>query len=645
MVGNSYSMTRTNPFQRIGWLIAGLGVVAAGCSSNNSGSLTARVCDEVDACVPDWAGEAGDPNDAGILGLSPADGAPASTLAREDCFDGQDNNDDSVVDCAAASCQEDFGSCCVGRLGASCCSSPFTVATLAFGDCTGALDGICADVAARSDVTAFGAPLPTLVGGALFCSNDDLSYDSGVVVDAPIAPGRAITLTGALSLPSGDCLAGCVESAAVGLTTAASYSDRSYVRALVGFVANASRHRVELVLNGEVAAYADVAPAIPPTPSIDFALSLSPTGEVTVTGGTFASLSGRVQRSGDLHVVAWGHNMSRADGDNAKVLALTASTSICDAPATWTERAPLALGDSIVTPSVTAPPVSAPSVADLGGESLLAFEANDLVVLARRTAPSTTYALVGGYTTSAINDSSRVFHDPELVALPGGSGWRLYVATDSGAIAYADAALGAVTFPAPIVVLTPGELGVMIDRVDGPSVLAPSAPDLQWHLVVRAIDKDGLSSLVHLVSTNGVTFAFPSDSMLVPAAPGALESATLRTPQGSFAAFDRDEVAAPDVYRQGRTVNVAYAGRAGARWSIGLLVSDAFAHMRPAAVGALLDNGAVLAGSAVSGDADSLSVSDPEVLVRGGQVELFYTGSDGVNTRLAHASRAAFEGP
>ncbi len=637
-------MTRTNPFQRIGWLIAGLGVVAAGCSSNTANSPRASVCDETDACVPGLAVDAGDADEV-LVGNPTGDGGDASVESGEACFDGQDNNGNMLIDCAEPSCQGDFGSCCVGRSGASCCSAPFTVATLAFGDCTGALDVACADVAAASDVTAFGAPLPTLVGGVLFCSNDDLSYDSGVVVNAPIAPGRAITLTGELSLPSGDCLAGCVESAAVGLTTAASYGDRSYVRALVGFVANASRHRVELVLNGEVAAYAEVAPAIPPTPGIDFALSLSPTGEVTVTGGTFASLSGRVQRSGDLHVVVWGHNMNRADGDNAKVLALTASTSICDAPATWTERAPLALGDSMVTPPVTAPPVSAPSVADLGGESLLAFEANDLVVLARRTSPSTTYALVGGYMTSAINDSSRTFHDPELVALPDGSGWRLYVATDRGAIAYAYAARGADTFTFGADALTPAALGDTIDRVDGPSVLGPSDADPQWHLVVRAIDKDGRSSLVHLVSLDGVTFDFPADSMLAPSVPGTLESATLRTPRGSFGAFDRDEVAAPDVYRQGRTVNVAYAGRAGARWSIGLLVSDAFAHMRPAAAGALLDDGAVLAGSAVSGDADSLSVSDPDVVVRGGQVELFYTGSDGANTRLAHASRAAFEAP
>lgn len=635
-------MTRTNPFQRLGWLIAGLGVVAAGCSANNELGPDAPSCDDGGVCGGGFVADAGAPfdgGDAAEVSVVDPTGGDASAEVGEACFDGQDNDSNRAIDCDQIACQDGYPSCCVGRSGASCCSAPVTVAEPTFGGCTGPLDGTCADAAVVSGMTPFGLPSPRFGSAALF-PGGDLSYDSGVVVDAPIGPGRAITLTGTLALPSGECLEGCVESAAVGLTTASGYSDSSYVRALVGLVANASRHRVELVLNGEVAAHTEL---VAPTTDIAFALTLSPTGEVTATG-TFAPLSGRVQRSGDLHVVAWGHNMNSTSDDRARVLALTASTSICDAPATWVERAPLALGDGTLMPPVPAPSVAAPSVADVGGESLLAFEANDLVILARRTAPSTTYALVGGYMTSAINDSSQVFHDPELVALPDGLGVRLYVATASGTIAYADAALGAGIFPPPTLALAPDALGATIDRLDGPSVLAPSDPDTQWHMVVRAIDKDGRSSLVHLVSLDGVTFDFPSDSMLAPSVPGTLESATLRTPQGSFAAFDRDEVAAPDVYRQGGTVNVAYAGRAGARWSIGLLVSDAFAHMRPAAAGALLDDGAVLAGSAVSGDADSLSVSDPDVVVRGGQVELFYTGSDGARTRLARASRAAFEG-
>ncbi len=639
-------MTRTNPLQRLGWLIAGLGVVAAGCSANSEFGPDAPSCDDGGVCGGGGVADAGAAFDGGdadavLVGTPTGDGGDASVEVGEACFDGQDNDGNAAVDCDELACQDGYPSCCAGRSGGACCSAPLTVAEPTFGGCAGPLDGICADAAVASGMTPFGLPSPRFGSDALF-PGGDLSYDSGVVVDAPIGPGRAITLTGTLALPSGECLEGCVESAAVGLTTASRYSDSSYVRALVGLVANASRHRVELVLNGEVAAYAEL---VPLTTDIAFALTLSPTGEVTATGAAFGALSGRVQRSGDLHVVAWGHNMNSTSDDRARVLALTASTSICDAPATWVERAPLALGDGTLMPPVPAPSVAAPSVADIGGESLLAFEANDLVVLARRTAPGTTYALVGGYMTSAINDSTPGFHDPELVALPDGLGWRLYVATASGTIAYADAALGADIFPPPMDAHTPAALGDTIDRLDGPSVLAPSELDTQWHLVARAIDKDGRSSLVHLVSLDGVTFDFPADSMLAPSVPGTLESATLRTPQGSFAAFDRDEVAAPDVYRQGRTVNVAYAGRAGARWSIGLLVSDAFAHMRPAAAGALLDDGAVLAGSAVSGDADSLSVSDPDVVVRGGQVELFYTGSDGANTRLAHASRAAFEAP
>jgi len=613
-------MTRAIPQQNMWQLGLVLCVAAAGCGSVESIEPDADGCDAGPVCVGALDLDMGDspPPDA-------FDSATRANEAGEACFDGQDNDGNEAVDCDEPACVSAYRSCCVGRAIAQCCSAPTTAAALDFDRCTGMLGGACGS----AGVTPFGSPMPTLYDGVLF-PNGDRSYDSGVVVDAPIAPGRAIEVRATLAIPSAICTDGCVEAVGVGLTAQASYGGTSYVRPLVGLLISASRRMADLVIDGERAGRVALRDG---ETTLDITLTLSPDGAVHVDGLVGGALSGRVTRSGALRLVAWGHNMNSTTRDGARVMALSASTSICDAPATWTERAPLLLGDGAMTrPSA----LLAPSVADSATESRLVFEAAGRIVLARRALSASTYALVGGYENAALADpGGAVLRDPELVALADGS-WRVYVATEAGAIAFADGVADGDLFTLREVAVAPLALGAAITRLDGPTVLAPSGTDAAWHMVVRALDSAGQSALVHLVSSDGRSFALPASA--------TLESATLRVPQASFGAFDRDELAAPDLFRHAGSIGIAYAGRAGARWSIGLLVTDDFRYTRPAPVAALLGDGAVLSASALTTDLDALSVSDPDVVVRGGQVELFYAGSNGVRIGLARTARPSSEG-
>lgn len=621
-------MIGSSPCRSPWWLGMALCAVATGCASLGDVAADGRVRDLPD-CGAGGFCPMSEPPDAGIVGPDERDADLGGYLGLESgdaCFDGQDNDGVGAIDCGEASCQEQFRSCCVGRSTPGCCDAPVDVPALVLDGCTGTFGGGCPS----AGLLPFGAPLPHVIAGELF-PNGDSSYDSGVVVDTPIAPGRAITVRATLAVAPVACGVGCVEAAGVGLTAAPGYGSESNVRALVGLVVSASRRTLDLVLEGEVADRV----ALPTgETTFDVVLSLAPDGGVSAEGLPGGTRYAQVVRAGTLRLVAWGRNMNSTDLSGARVSALTASTSTCDAPAVWTERGPLVLGDGAsVAPSIA----TAPSVADLGGESRLVFEAGGRIVLARRMSATDAYAVVGGYDNAALSDpDGGALHEPELVALPEG-GWRVYVATQGGAIAYADGLVGGDVFTLRGLAVSPSELGATIARLDGPSVLPPSVVGGLWHLVVRALDLSGRSSLVHLTSSDGLTFTLPAD--------GTLASATLRIPQGSFAAFDRDEVAAPEVFRHGGAVGVAYAGRSGARWSIGLLVSDDFAHVRPAPIDGGLGVGAILAASGVAADVDALSVSDPDVIVRAGRVELFYAGSDGVSTHLARVARPSLGGP
>jgi hypothetical protein len=124
-------------------------------------------------------------------------------------------------------------------------------------------------------------------------------------------------------------------------------------------------------------------------------------------------------------------------------------------------------------------------------------------------------------------------------------------------------------------------------------------------------------------------------STAIVAGPVDLASATVRMQQPGFAAFDRDEVAAPAVYRHDGGVQLAFAGRSGARWAIGLMSTDLsdFSAWRAEPVTP------VLVGDADGFDA--LTVRDPAIVARGTDIQLLYIGSDGARDVIGIATRSA----
>ena len=188
-------MTHAILQQRVWQLGLVLSIAAAGCGSADGADL--GTCEGEDAACFGGLADAGrspPPDDV--------DAAAVANEVGETCFDGQDNDGNDAADCDEPACMTAYRSCCVGRAIAECCSGPIPAAALDFGSCTGTLGGACPIAGA----TPFGSPRPTLRDGVFF-PNGDRSYDSGVVVDAPIAPGRAIEVRATLAVPPAICAA------------------------------------------------------------------------------------------------------------------------------------------------------------------------------------------------------------------------------------------------------------------------------------------------------------------------------------------------------------------------------------------------------------------------------------------------------
>jgi hypothetical protein len=116
----------------------------------------------------------------------------------------------------------------------------------------------------------------------------------------------------------------------------------------------------------------------------------------------------------------------------------------------------------------------------------------------------------------------------------------------------------------------------------------------------------------------------------------SLPAQTLRPTGG--AAFDADEIAAPSIRVVEGAYQLHFAGRRGTRWGIGVWTSGELVYFRP-----VTPRSALLAGDGAGFDA--LGALDPDLLVEGAQVRLFYVGSNGESGRLAVASRTQPDSP
>lgn len=593
---------------------------------------------ESDACAPSPP-----PRDLDAGGGSNSfEGLPADTAAASvspevlaTCYDGQDNDHDTFFDCAAPGCAQ-LASCCVGATSLDCCPSQELIASMTLTGCSGPLD-LCAPI---DGTVGFGSPSPIAIpdpGGDSALDrvfpNGDATDDSGLALTKPLDPHGAIVVSGVLATPVGDCGEGCFESVALGLIPVGAVGSAVTLRPLVAVVASAARAEVALVLNGDTAARLTLRDAN----EVRVQLVVLPTGVVSLhvtdalTNAELGALTGRIVPSDtDLQLAVYGHNVNRSGTLLSPSYArdVSARTALCDAPSRWLTRTALPIGAG----AASVGSASAPSFAYGGGQTFVAFASEGQLVFGRADGEDVShgFALLGMNGRYArpgeVLSDPDVHYDEPVGGAPAKytvyfanrttkSIWRMVLALDGTPLGDATEWLA------------PALDDAFLESIDGPSVLRPTPGTSGLTFVfARILTKAGDTRIVRFgLATEGSAFETPSD----------WDALTVRTTQPSFGAFDRDEVASPAAYRQNGSLQVAFAGRSGARWALGLMATDdprvALWRRAPAPT--------ILTGDGSGFDA--LSVRDPAIITSGTTVDLLYTGSDGATDTLGYAHRLA----
>ncbi len=572
---------------------------------------------------------------SGFSASGDTEGPPSGNGAVDpSCYDGTDDNGNSFIDCADPACAS-ARSCCVGS--GDCCAAEATAPNddLDFSSCATGSDYSC--LAGYGNVTPFGNSGPWVQDRALACGGN-ASSDGGLLVGAPIdltSRRLAIDVTFAGADPS--CTTSCLESAAVGLTTQAlpAVGTDAHVEPAVALVLSGSRRTVSLVVGDSAVASWPFTDGDGP-----WSLVLRPTGELSIAHGTTVAMTSAYVPTTGAQLVLFGRsrNPSTAAPYGARIAALTTSTSLCDIPSGWSARQALALGDRS-TPSVAVDDAAGPSFgAASDGNTLMAFERGGDVFLAERpdeSAPASfTFVAFSSQVGLARDESWDVggAHDPELVDQAGADPVMFFTAVDAdGARRIGRAVLDPTDHtyhaqPADAPVVDPAVLPGAASAVDGPTVVAYRA-DL-WVMVVRA--SDGAKTWLAILTSDdgGLTWS--------PYGPTDLPRMFDPTAGTLPPALDADEVASPSLVIHDGAWQLYYARRRGARWSIGLLVSDELVSWRH------MDQGASVMGAGANAF-ERLGVTDPDVREVPGQqeIEMLYVGLDGVGRTPAWAVRDA----
>ncbi len=612
-------------------LVASVAGALRGGGSHVSASPDADGGCESTACPDGPSGGAVDSGARGLEGI-PGDAVAASVSPEvlATCYDGQDNDHDTFFDCAAPGCAH-LASCCVGATSLDCCPSQELVASMTLTGCSGPLD-LCAPI---DGLAGFGTPSPT-VDGDRFFPNGGPTGNSGLVLLKPLEPHGAIVVDGVLATPVGHCDGGCFESIALGLFPVGAVGPAVTLRPLVAVIASAARAEVALVLNGDTAARLTLRDAN----EVHVQLVVLPTGVVSLhvtdalTSAELGALTGRVVPSDtDLQLAVYGHNVNRTGVSPPPSYArgVSASAALCDAPSRWLTRTALPIGAG----AASVGPASAPSFAYGGGQTFVAFASEGQLVFGRADGEDVSHAFALLGTNSHYARPGQVLSDPDVhYDAPAGTSpesytvyfanrttksiWRMVLALDGTPL------VGATEWLAPAVLDD-----AFLESIDGPSVLRPAPGTSSLTFVfARILTKAGDTRIVRFaLATEDSAFETPSD----------WDALTVRTTQPSFGAFDRDEVASPAAYRQNGSLQVAFAGRSGARWALGLMATDdpRVALWRRAPAPTMLTGD----GSGF----DSLSVRDPAIVARGTTVELLYAGSDGATDTLGYTHRLAVD--
>ena len=529
----------------------------------------------VDAGAPMSPGFQGIPPSDSLGGVREDDEAAGDFAGVLSCYDGLDNNDDPLVDCADPACFA-LGSCCVDSGRDACCAGPETLVQQSFDGC-GSASGCIAGA------TLFGAPAPFISGGALALGGDAL-YDSGVLVAEPLdLRGERVELS-ATFVDTTTC-AGCLDGAAFGVTAQTALDDRAHVEPLVALQRNAGDD-VRLRVGDRTLLRIRLVEGEPIT------LVLRPDGEGEVHhGGEVHRFDHPVHQV--VHAVAWGFssNPSASAPEGVYLDDLSLSRAHCGIADGWLERGPTAGATDDGLLGVAA-------ATDAEGTTWLALWNEDALTLA-------TVAPEGALAASSVTVGEVVWGtDPH--------GWGLtFDGTDLWLTFVADHELGASMGRARLVESTFEPEPEPFFRAASPIGSPQWVSAFGYELVVSAWEAGvGLWA-------RGPDLPTPDEWHLLDGdvaglgAKGAVEPDLVWSPEGAWL--------------------LHYAQPVGTRWRIGLVASDELVAWRP------LDD--VLGGSGDLDDFDALGATSPAVTHEGDQLSLHYIGLAPAATRLGHARR------
>lgn len=636
--------------------------LAAGCADSGAPSYLDRdvgVLPDAGVSVdapPPFNPEAGAPADAMTGGREATDVA---------CADFVDDDGNGAIDCADTAGCGTRPICCVGSTASRCCAPPRTLApVIALDACTSSVITDCV-----SGMSTFGSPTPQLVtmradggacasGASLAPQGSDRS-DGGLVSTSSID-----TTTGAVAIEArlgvSTSAASTLDAIAVGLTDQSDLATTSlvHVRPSVSVLVSATDQTIRAIA-GDVAF-----PTHPLASILTGSCSELEVRIVTNPAGTFDAFyriapsaawitleSARpFQPTPSAHVIAYGRSTNPGiDGVHAWVRSVSTSTATCDVM----DPIRAATGAFTTLPSGAH---AIRSVSRVG--SIAVYEMDGAIYAAGVDGTGHLQAL--GRTGA---DGDRILApgempfmasglaDPELVAIDENR--RLFFtaidAAGTRSIGYLDfdttVALR-VTGSTPRQIVPPAEVHAM--HADGPAYFETHVTGIdgsstlhRWivfravvdatHSELRAAELAGSSALLG-VTTETRDVAAPAAQFYTSASPYSADQALYANRVDDAAAFDHDEIAAPEIIVQRGVVRVFFAARRGARWSIGMLRSPDFAHFE------LAYPDAVLTGSGAGFDA--VSVSDPDVAIdTSGTLTLYYTATDGTVTQPGLATQ------
>jgi predicted GH43/DUF377 family glycosyl hydrolase len=527
-----------------------------------------------------------------------AEGARGYAEAAATCYSDADSCSETVC--------EAFASCCVST--GNCCqpiADPSLPALLDFAQCQGLTIGSCA-AGVGSSATTFG-PLEPVIGSRGLVPNGTATSDGGAVVGGVTNLSTQLVRVGIrFALPIG-CNGTCLESAGVAFTSSA---PGVFVDAEVGLLLSGSRGAVSLMIGGEVADTFDAG-----TDATRWSLALSPEGSVEVLrdDASEGSYSFDSLALTEARLVLFGRNLS-AEPNNAAIASLSVEAELCDNPQAWESRTPLSIrvdGDEAPGHALG----RAPSIERHGAGARIAYEvAGEIFVAAydvpgEAELPSLDPVLVPTEPYEALGVT-----DPELVS-DGSFLFLFYTARDeSGA-----GSIGAAVSSQDLSVFTKREGPILAPSEDVISFDAPSVRyrDGLWLLVARATLANGATELRAYYTSD-------LDAGWARIVNGGLEKLT-RTEDPTT------EITGPSLIVHNSAYQLYYARRASTRWSVELAVSDELVVWRPM--------GEVLGPSAEG--FDRLGARDPDAISGADQIDVVYSGQDGVSFRLGTASRPA----